>query len=219
MQLPIRAPPFPSLNLLAQPLTTLPYMVAIKRQLCGQKLPTLPWTRVVSAAASAPVPLPWANVNFIILCKRQKSKGHKEATDTARQEQLNGNFQTRPDESRLLAAIALPCNPAPALVTFVLSPSYERIANLNSSIIDQTRLSPHAAWRIANERSLVPPLMDVRAGAAGSDNKWGKCWKTYCRQGIGKGERYNDNYRVGLETRVVKPLSIVSISINNRRRL
>lgn len=99
--------------------------------------------------------LPWANVNFVILCKRQKSKGHKAAPDTTRQEQLNGNFQTRPDERRLLAAIALPCNPAPALVTFVLSPSYDRIANLNSSIIDQTRLSPHAAWRIANERRLV----------------------------------------------------------------
>lgn len=80
----------------------------------------------------------------------------------ARREQLNGNFQpdqTKREEgrllSRLVAAIALPCNPAPALVTFVLSPSYERIANLNSSIIDLNRLSPHAAWRIANERSIV----------------------------------------------------------------
>lgn len=131
----------------SMPLITLPYMVAIKRQLCGQKLSqsaiqpakfALNSCRCCSSSF-----LPWANVNFVILCKRQKSKGHKEARHgTARQDMENLMATARQDETRLDstrrdAAIALPCNPAAALVTFVLSPSYERIANLNSSIIDQ----------------------------------------------------------------------------------
>lgn len=154
----MRPPPPP----LAQPLITLPYMVAIKRQLCGQKLrqPGQVCLELVSFLLRL-LFLPWANVNFVILCKGKSQRAIKRHQNRHDESNLMAtSCQTRPDErradsSRLVAAIALPCNPAPALVTFVLSLSYERIANLNSSIIDQTRLSPHAAWRIANERSIV----------------------------------------------------------------
>lgn len=78
-------------HLLAQPLITLPYMVAIKRQLCGQKLrqPGQVCLELVSFLLLL-LFLPWANVNFVILCKGKSQRAIK-------------RHQKRHDESNLMA--------------------------------------------------------------------------------------------------------------------